>query len=883
MPLIRTTVDSQLGNIVSCLEAIAPVLAELHDGFNTPFLHIISNTTLSLIGLTQNVKRNKEDCEQMLEQTCNILTAICSLHVEHGKAGYLPPHTLQHLGMFAETLCQIHTFIDAQQGGKKLRQLFRQNEMSGLLKKCRTGLDEAISVFKTESQNTAVSDIADLQERMKTMHGQVLHLISVIPDDEAGTETRSSYSVSNESNGRSSTSFSILPPQPKIFHGRSFELAAIIHLITRPSGTPARIAILELGAWARQVSHGLCCTIPRSPLAESSTNNRDLAEKIADCVGVKPGKNTIQAVVRYFAGLAVPGKPVLLVLDNMETPWEPRESRGKVEELLALLSDLQHLALIVTMRGAQRPAKVAWTHPFLPPLQPLSEDAALQTFQDIAGDYHEREHVTQLLQLTDSLPLAIELIANLAVDYDDCAFILQRWETEKTRMISAGFDRTSSLDVSIAMSLASPRLRALPDAPVLLSLLAILPDGISTEDLLQSNLPIRDPRACKSALLATCGGRLKALTPIREHMLQNSPPSPPLVLILQNHFYTLLEVYRKYVGWPMANLQTKGNIASNLGNIHAILGRTLSKENQEIENTIYCTISLHRFCQSSGHSTGLMGRIPELLPESCSPRLRFSFITEVIAFHMWKLMGNPEPLIQEAEALRERFADPGLQYRFSLAAAYYYAYAKRNIPKAMEYYEMELSQARALDHDFRQAEIHINIAQIRWWTGDYRTALVDADSGRKFSKIAGNLQQEALAAEMQAMCLMELGAYSGSLEHFQQARQLLQLCGMAETNMEYDILAKLASLHEEKTEYAAAREIHVKITRNVDLERYMRGVSLMNLAAIDAVMGAATADVQNNLDKAKEIFSNFDHPTELVVCDMVIADLAPSGKIPMKT
>ncbi|KAF7325349.1 NB-ARC domain-containing protein [Mycena venus] len=53
---------------------------------------------------------------------------------------------------------------------------------------------------------------------------------------------------------------------------------------------------------------------------------------------------------------------------------------AEVEEFLSLLTDVPHLALIVTMRGAERPGKILWTRPFLLPLRPLSNDAARQTF-----------------------------------------------------------------------------------------------------------------------------------------------------------------------------------------------------------------------------------------------------------------------------------------------------------------------------------------------------------------------------------------------------------------------------------------------------------------------------------------------------------------------
>ncbi|KAJ7884780.1 hypothetical protein B0H14DRAFT_2564182 [Mycena olivaceomarginata] len=47
---------------------------------------------------------------------------------------------------------------------------------------------------------------------------------------------------------------------------------------------------------------------------------------------------------RYF-GTTLP-------FNNMETPWEPMQSRGGVEEFLSLLADIPHLALM-TMKAVQ--------------------------------------------------------------------------------------------------------------------------------------------------------------------------------------------------------------------------------------------------------------------------------------------------------------------------------------------------------------------------------------------------------------------------------------------------------------------------------------------------------------------------------------------------
>ncbi|KAJ6623767.1 hypothetical protein B0H10DRAFT_2213432 [Mycena sp. CBHHK59/15] len=90
---------------------------------------------------------------------------------------------------------------------------------------------------------------------------------------------------------------------------------------------------------------------------------------------------------------------------------------------------------LVTMRGAERPGKVRWTRPFLPPLKPLTYSAARQTFLDIADDTHNDAEIDELLRLTDHLPLAVNLIANI-VSFEGSATVLLRWKNESTTLIS---------------------------------------------------------------------------------------------------------------------------------------------------------------------------------------------------------------------------------------------------------------------------------------------------------------------------------------------------------------------------------------------------------------------------------------------------------------
>ncbi|KAJ7865309.1 hypothetical protein B0H14DRAFT_2440315 [Mycena olivaceomarginata] len=85
---------------------------------------------------------------------------------------------------------------------------------------------------------------------------------------------------------------------------------------------------------------------------------------------------------------------------------------------------------MITMRGAERPATVLWTRPFLQVLQPLDQEAAQLTFTDIADGGHNQEEVDHILSLTDNMPLAISLLAHLA-DTEGCSNVLSRWDKEK--------------------------------------------------------------------------------------------------------------------------------------------------------------------------------------------------------------------------------------------------------------------------------------------------------------------------------------------------------------------------------------------------------------------------------------------------------------------
>ncbi|KAJ7081417.1 P-loop containing nucleoside triphosphate hydrolase protein [Mycena epipterygia] len=774
MPPTSTVTETRLDNIVACLTSVIPLLNEFSDAFGIPFVPAIANTTLSLITLVQNVKKNKEECIQLMENVHELLYAVVNLHMKARTASSLPPATLSAFGELTETLHKVYAFIEAQQDGSRIKHFFRQSEMKTLLKECHIELQQAVDVFKMKGYINLHGNIIEMQKEAERIHKELLESISTSSDATISDRSSSVYifpqkleqqlifeQIHHWPNGlhNSSNSISMLPAKPKIFYGRESELREIVKILNQDS---ARIAILGAGGMGKTslAKAGLHHPDMVSKYyqqffvaAGSATTSIELAALIGLHIGLKPGKDLTKSVVQYFSN----NGSCLLVLDNLETLWEPMESRSGVEELLSRLTDLSHLALVITMRGAERPEKVRWTRPFLQPLEPLSDDAARQTFVAIAEDFHDNEDITKLLSLTDNMPLAVDLIAHL-VDHEGCEYVLTRWATEKTSLLSSGHDRRSNLDISITVSLSSPRLSS--GAKDLLSLLSILPDGLSDAELLHSKLPIKNILECRSMLLRTslayvdARERLKSLVPIREHMQQFYPAPSPLVHKVEKHFHLLLDVYKINHGSQQVN-----QIISNLGNLHQVLLRGLQQDNPTLADTISCAIALNIFSRAAGYGRHvLMNHIPAALSAIHDDRLEVLFIIEVFGSRLYHPIATPEQLIAQAIHHFGKINDLLLEF------GEYSFFNQGNISRANQYLDKALVLSKSCGNKKQQAVVLTVFALMLCATGDYPAAKIHAHEIQRLSHLSADLYTESYALRIEALCAIDFGDYKSKEE-----------------------------------------------------------------------------------------------------------------------
>ncbi|KAJ6481047.1 hypothetical protein C8R45DRAFT_1100603 [Mycena sanguinolenta] len=202
MPHQATLTKTRLENLAASLAAIAGILDDLNDTFAPPFIQPVSKTIVSIVNLIQNVKQNKKDCARLLEDIHQVLYAIIDLHIKSEAMGSLSPTMTMYIGKFMKTLHKIYTYIEAQQDGSKIKQLFRNNSMNNLLKDCYVELEETTQIFGVRTGAIVFEDIGEMKATAEAKHKELLELISTMSESNITTDGYSVHLGANELKNR---------------------------------------------------------------------------------------------------------------------------------------------------------------------------------------------------------------------------------------------------------------------------------------------------------------------------------------------------------------------------------------------------------------------------------------------------------------------------------------------------------------------------------------------------------------------------------------------------------------------------------------------------------------------------------------------------------
>ena len=326
---------------------------------------------------------------------------------------------------------------------------------------------------------------------------------------------------------------------------------------------------------------------------DTARDAASLQTMIVEAVGLNP------ANTRFAQALArLAEQPGLVILDNLETPWESEPQA--VESVLRQLAAVPGLGLVASLRGQMAPHAPRWTCQIR--VAPLENDDARELFRDIAPNIKADDpNLGDFLRALGGIPLAIELVAHRAAPHETLAELWAEWQHLGAALAARpGIDpsRLNSLPHSIELSLQSRRLGA--DGKRLLRLLGQLPAGIAPEDrvaLLGDSAATASEELRGIGLAFARGGRLDLLPPIRDHIRRFHPPEGEDAERWREHYLSLLRDRGAKIGMAEGS-GAVARLAPEFPNFEAALQAQLPEGLPA--DTVWTVVGLNRLMMYTG-------------------------------------------------------------------------------------------------------------------------------------------------------------------------------------------------------------------------------------------------------------------------------------------
>ncbi|WP_434041643.1 MULTISPECIES: NB-ARC domain-containing protein [Sorangium] len=319
---------------------------------------------------------------------------------------------------------------------------------------------------------------------------------------------------------------------------------------------------------------------------------------IADALAVSLGPDLWRGIHD-----ALRSAPAMLVLDDAESPWE--HDRERMETLLGKLASISGVALVASIRGAERPGGVAWRDAIR--VKPLADAPAVDLFCSIAGEEHRNsELLADLLAAQEGVPLAIALLGHLT-EGASVATVSAMWQEQRTALLArpGRKHKLTHWGVSLELSIRSPRMTT--KARRLLRLLAALPDGIAEEDL-DEFLPRKGRRAAQVlgqvGLTRFEGGRVLMLAPVREYVRDEHPVDAEGLENAIKHYRNLAQRSGSQVGSALGE-KAVARLLHEMANVDMAIRSSLSGPRPRPMRiaAIDAAIRLSQFAQFSGRTS----------------------------------------------------------------------------------------------------------------------------------------------------------------------------------------------------------------------------------------------------------------------------------------
>ncbi|KAJ7595840.1 P-loop containing nucleoside triphosphate hydrolase protein, partial [Mycena floridula] len=328
-----------------------------------------------------------------------------------------------------------------------------------------------------------------------------------------------------------------IPANITLFLGRDPEVEELVFLLTQDPGDGKRARICILGPGGMGKTELAKKVINHSKIHRCYASKNLLFVACVQAVsaplfldilytGLDITRDTHNTLNDILNELRSSG-PLILLLDNLETPLLADGAREQVEQILRDIEQIPHVALFVTMRGSSAPCEgFPWTEKRIEPLDP---HASHRLFTEICPKARDDSELAELLDNLGHMPLAVTLMAKLGKATEwKVRELLDSFRTAGPTMLGPnnGSDSHNSVNVSIRLSVDSPLMQRTPDASTLLIIISLLPSGTTSSHLRKywaqslSNLPSALQALLYTSLLECRSETYFVLPVIRSYILE---------------------------------------------------------------------------------------------------------------------------------------------------------------------------------------------------------------------------------------------------------------------------------------------------------------------------------------------------------------------------
>ncbi len=664
------------------------------------------------------------------------------------------------------------------------------------------------------------------------------------------------------------------PPPPARCLGRTADIEELLGLLVSPDRNP-HIIILG-GPGMGKTTLALAAAGDREVtrkfgsrkwfVALETVTTPDLLEAaVIEAIGLNLGGDRFETALTRLSGA-----PALLVLDNLETPWELH--RVEVETRLALLAATPGLTLLATFRGHDAVLGLRWTREIT--LEPLAADDARALFLDVAHKIPDNDpNLPELLDVLGGVPLAVSLVALRAAARNRVLELWEEWQRVGVALaIRPGVPPSpvSSLDKSCSISLASCRCD--DKGRRLFRLLGQLPAGMARVD--RVTLLGDDAFEAESQLLAVGlaflrGDRLDLLPPVRDFARRHEPPLGPDADLWREHYLSLAREDASKIGFK-DGVGIAEQLVFEQANIEAAIEACIAA--RDVRAAMEALDGFYRLVVTTGRGSSMViSQLAEACREKADLTAEANCMRRIGNMSLWRSDLTSARVALERALELYRQADDPLGEANCVKGLGDMVLERGELITAENSFKLAMDLYRDVQQSRGRADCLLGLAEVRLAREDFPAAQ-DALSA------ALAIYREAGVVLGQANCIKGLGdidlaheEYAAARTEYEEARELF--CKAGNKRGEAECMMRLGDVALKRLDYANARLAYQDALPLFHLARNGRGIGATNARLATIAIGT---EREKFLEEAREAWTSIGR-LDLVEGLQVPADDAPNA------